>query len=447
MKYRYTFLLLLIVASGFGQKKPITISSLQELAMYASQSDHQVTLKPGLYKLADFLNADSIKAKLERKSFQYILFSGSNNVFILTGVRIELDTKLRQLLKHPIHTSEIVISGNNNELQGFEVYCVGNGTSPGGSVLSVTGNGNTFRNITLRVQGSFPYGYGDLFGKGGPDIIKHQKHSGFHIAGSNTNVYGCKLYMKSFGHGYYIQTKVENIHLEDCYVEGETRTTDEMLKETSGPAFDVQFRSWMANRKGEYIVTPGYSKSLCEDGFRTYGEIKNVSFKNCTAKNTRGGFELRTNSGIRLENCTVSGTERGFWVGNNAILKNCKGDASNGPLLFAEGSNLDVEIFLMPAGSKGLVHSLATIQGVNNKITIKGYKNIKRSQSIPILIGFKPPANGEGMSPYGEGIATGLVLNNETSLPVIVGEKATDCIINSKGKIEESKGTNIIIAN
>ena len=35
-------------------------------------------------------------------------------------------------------------------------------------------------------------------------------------------------------------------------------------------------------------------KSLAEDGFRTYGQVKNLTFIHCTAKNMRGGFELRT---------------------------------------------------------------------------------------------------------------------------------------------------------
>src|SRR5690606_33592513 len=153
---------------------------------------------------------------------------------------------------------------------------------------------------------------------GGPDVISHQKHSGLLVTGSNTSLYDCKLYMRSFGHGFFVQKHAENVHFEDCYVEGEVRSTDDILKETEGPAYDVNFRTWTENREGEYRVTPGYMKSLCEDGFRTYGGIKNISFKNCMAKNTRGGFELRTNGGIYLENCTTIGTERAYWVGDGA---------------------------------------------------------------------------------------------------------------------------------
>ena len=199
--------------------------------------------------------------------------------------------------------------------------------------------------FTLHVCGSFPYGYGDLFGKGGPDIIGPLKKSGVHIAGNGTTVSGCKLYMRSFGHGYYIQEDAENVHFEDCYVEGVMRPTDEMLAETSGPAFKV--------------------------GFRTYGQHKNLSFKNCTAKNMRGGFELRSKTGVQLENCTAIGNERGFWISTDAVLRNCRGDAQYGPLLFVEGDNASVELELLPAESPMNVHALATIQGQGDNVTIQ----------------------------------------------------------------------------
>lgn len=427
-----------------GQAKTITVSSLKELAVYAGQSGHAVKLKPGRYKLTDYLTPDSVAARRQRKAYQYLVFSGSNNQFDLRGVQLEVDTQLRQQLKHPIHTNEFVVTGSGNTFDGLRITCVGNGLSPGGAVWQVAGEGNTVRNFTLWVQGSFPYGYGDLFGKGGPDVIRHQKHSGFLVTGSNTRVYGTTLHMRSFGHGFFIQQNAANIHFEDCRVEGETRTTDDVLKETSGPAFDVQFRTWTANREGNYVVTPGYMKSLCEDGFRTYGEIKNVSFKNCTAQNTRGGFELRTNGGIRLEGCTTIGTERAYWVGNGAVVKNCQGDAHYGPLLFVEGSNVQVEMTVLPAASDRQVHSLATIQGRNNTVTLRT-KGKERATPLPILVGYTHPQHGESMSPYSQAPCVGLKLTNDTRMPVVIGAQAESCAVTSKGPIQENHGTGITV--
>ena len=175
--------------------------------------------------------------------------------------------------------TRFLVKGNNNTLDGLTIQDIGDGKSMGGAALGITGSGNTLRNCILHVCGSFPYGYGDLFGKGGPDIIGPMKKSGVHVTGSGTTLIGCKLYMRSFGHGYYIQEDAADVHFEDCYVEGGMRPTDEMLAETSGPAFKVGFRTVVKNRRGENKVTPGYMKALSEDGFRTYGQHKNLSFR------------------------------------------------------------------------------------------------------------------------------------------------------------------------
>ena len=413
--------------------KTIKISSLKQLAHYAQMSDQHIVMQAGSYDLASFLNADSIAAKIARKDYNYINFRGSNNTFILKGVKLIIDTRLREKLKFPIHTDEIVVDGSNNYFEGLEITETENGLSPGGATFNLGGSGNTVKNFKLLVRGSFPYGYGDLFGKGGPDVIRHKKQSGFLVTGSNSKIYGVKLIMRSFGHGFYVQKNADNVHFEDCYVEGESRKTDDVLAETSGPAFDVSFRTWTANREGKYIVTPGYMKSLCEDGFRTYNQNKNISFKNCTAKNTRAGFELRTNGGTRLENCTTIGTERAYWVGDNAVIKKSRGDANYGPLLFVEGSNVEVELEVLPDESDRIVHALATIQGSNNKVRLTAKKD--RKQELPVLVGYTHPQHGESMSPYSQAPAVNLQLDNQTAMPVIVGKQAVDPEIKSVGKV------------
>ncbi|WP_434035595.1 hypothetical protein [Formosa sp. 4Alg 33] len=429
--------------SQFSNAKEIQISSLEELATYASQSGNVITMKPGVYKLANYLTVDSIRVRHDQKKFSYIVFNGSNNVFKLEGVEIEVDTELRTVLNPPIHSDEFIIKGNNNTVHGLTIRCIGEGTSPGGTVLQVAGQGNVLKDITLYVAGSSPYGYGDLFGKGKAKetVIKHKKHSGLLVTGSDTKLYRCKLYNRSFGHCFFIQKNPENVYFEDCYAEGAIRTTDDILAETSGPAFDVNFRTWTQNRGGEYVVTPGYMKSLSEDGFRTYGYSKNIHFKNCTAKNTRAGFELRA-EGVRLENCTTIGTERAYWVGDNAIVKNCKGDANYGPLLFVEGSNVNVELILDPAESDRIVHALATVQGRNNKVVLKSANGKNRTQDLPILIGYTHPEHGESMSPYGEGETSDLQFVNETGMPIKIGKLTHNSEIVTNGKLIEDKGEN-----
>ena len=64
--------------------------------------------------------------------FQFMTFSGNNNVFNLAGVRIVVETELRTILKPRTHTSEFLISGNENTLIELKIRYIGQGTSPGG---------------------------------------------------------------------------------------------------------------------------------------------------------------------------------------------------------------------------------------------------------------------------------------------------------------------------
>lgn len=422
----------------------VNISNLQELAHYAALDGNVVTMEPGTYRLVDYLSPDDIAKRREEKKYPFFTFSGSDNELHLEGVTIVVDTDLRQRLNPPIHSNEFIISGDDNQFSGLTIQNIGDGTSPGGAAVAVTGNGNTLRDWTLTVRGSYPYGYGDLFGKGGPYVIAHRKHSGLLVTGNNTRILGCKIYMRSFGHGFFVQGG--NNHLfQDCYVEGEMRSTDDMLAETSGPAFEANFRTVMKNRDGEAQVTSGYMKSLCEDGYRTYGQIEKITFKNCTAKNTRAGFELRTSGEVHIENCTTIGTERGYWVSSNAVVRASKGDAQYGPLLFLEGNNASVELELMPTESDKTVHALATIHGNGHQVTLKPWQGENRNTPLPICLGYTQPPAGEAMSPYGRNTTRRLHLRNETTMPVIIAETVSDTVVTSRGSIVENRGEDITL--
>ncbi len=442
-------LLVLIFASAtWGDD--VEIASLDELAEYAAQSGNTVTMKPGVYKLIEYLSPEVMARRRRQRQFQYITFSGDRNTFNLDGVTIEVDTSLREVLRPPIHSNEFAVSGDGNTLQGLTITNIGEGTSPAGALISVDGERNTLRDCTFHVQGSYPYGYGDLFGKGGgKPTIAHRKKSGVHIVGSETRVIGCKLYTKSFGHGYYVQGG-QNQSFEDCYVEGVMRPSDEMLAETSGPAFDVDFRTVVRMRGGVNRVLPGYMKSLSVVGVPVNGSIRGLTFKNCTAKNMRGGFELSTRQGVRLENCTAIGNERGFWVSSDAQVVGCTGDAEFGPLLFVEGEGANVEVTLQPTESMMTVHAVATIYGTGHNVTIKTVtiktpENKQRTRLAPILIGYTPPQAGEGMAPYSERTARDITLRNESNMPVEVGAQASEIRITSRGELRENRGSEISV--
>ncbi|WP_165070590.1 right-handed parallel beta-helix repeat-containing protein [Paludisphaera rhizosphaerae] len=419
----------------------VQISSLKELADYAGRSGNVVVMKPGVYRLTDVVSIAEARRRHDRNEFQLLTFSGDRNEFRLDGVVIEEDTVIRKALAPPIHTNEFVISGSHNTLSGLTIVDLGDGISNGGAAVSVDGADNTLRSWTITVRGSFPYGYGDLFGKGGPNIINPLKKSGVHVVGDRTRLIDCKVFMRSFGHGIYVQGGSDH-QFEGCYVEGVMRPTAEMLAETSGPAFKAEFRTLAKNRRGEARVTPGYIKSLSEDGFRMYEQAAGeITIRNCTARNMRHGFELRPERGVRVENCTAVGCEVAFWVGGRTVVKGCRGDAQYGPLLLIEGDDAKVDLELSAVESDMNVHALAAIQGARHEVTIRPASGPPRKRPVPILLGFGTPMMGEGMAPIPPRPARDVLLRNETTMPVVVGLDARDCRISSKGPVEhEAKG-------
>ncbi|GAA4442199.1 hypothetical protein [Bremerella cremea] len=430
---------LLLCAPVFADN--VTVSSLEELQHYAHKSGNIVTMQPGTYRISDWLSEEKLRDKRAQADYPYLKFTGHDNVFQMDGVKIEADTKLRTILRPPVHTNEFVISGRGNTISGLTLTNIGDATSPGGALLSISGDNNIVQNGTFTVRGSSPYGYGDLFGKGGDYTIGHHKQSGVHIVGSGTQIIGCKLYVHSYGHGFYIQGG-HTQSFQDCYVEGKIRATDDMLKETSGPAADIDFRTVVANRDGERRVTPGYMKSLAEDGYRTYHDIRDLTFLNCTAKHMRGGFELRTEGGgVQIQGCQAIECERGYWVGNGATVLESSGDAKYGPLLFVEGKRANVHVQLSPDSSKYHVHAIAVICGEEHQVHISPADLLEsREVATPILLGYGAPAAGEGMAEIKPRRATRVVLNNETKMPVEISHEAIRCQVTSEGEIKRNDG-------
>ena len=180
-------------------------------------------------------------------------------------------------------------------------------------------------------------------------------------------------------------------YIQDCYVEGLMRTTDEMLKETSGPAFDVDFRSDYPPGK----IEPGQIKALSEDGIRTYpgGAIfgrktENVTVIDCKVKNMRSGFDLSATSGkVIVNGCEAVGCqEKGYSLPSGGVIKNSRGDAMYGPLLAFPGVDIkdcNVELELVGSTSDFPPARLAEINGSGHRIVLqitraKSWRRISR---------------------------------------------------------------------
>jgi hypothetical protein len=430
----------LMFISSIIHAAEVKVSSLEELDNYASKSGNVITMSPGVYQLTDYLSIDSMNVRCNHNDFQFITFCGSNNVFNLDGVELEVDNELRVALKAPLHNSEFLITGSNNTFKGLVIRYKGEGTALGAAALVVGGKDNVLENVTLHIKGSFPYGYGDYLGKGKRNLIKHKKHSGLLITGTNTKLFGCNVFMRSFGHAFFIQGG-DNTIFKDCYAEGEIRSTNEMLAETSGPAFDMNFASIYKNYDGKKKIPANYMKSLNECGFRTYSTGK-VTAINCIAKNMRVGFALAK---VSIDNCEAIDCERGYYL-NKADVTDCRGDAKYGPLLYLVGDeSSQIDLKLTASESNMKVHALATICGSGHQVSITCDEKGKRKKAIPIMLGYGMPSSGEISAAIPQKAAENIRITNETYLPIVISENANKCFVKTNGDIKSNKGKRIKI--
>ncbi len=425
-----------------------TVSSLDELMALAGKDGQEITMAPGICRVNDYLTPERIAAVHEHaKDFEgrrppmpVLDFSGSDNTYNLEGVVLEIDTTIYPELPQSGYHRFFFFSGSNNTVRGLTIRYVGPNQGTNGNCLSLWGDGNTLEDVTLYVHGSSPFGYGDLLGKGGPNLVALHKQSGIMIGGDNCHLKRCKVITRAFGHCFYIQG-AHNTLLEDCYAEGIHRTTNEMLAETSGLAFEHNFESVYENRDGRYLITPGYSKALCEDGFRTYGgggpknrDTGKTTLINCTAINTRAGFEIvgpKEGDKTELIGCTALGAERAFLlISGNIITRRCRGNIVHGPLLYLwRGSNADVELELIGGMPKTTVHDIATICGTGHRVNLTSWAPSGDLPHLPILLGYGMPMHAEMSTPILPDEATNITVINQTGMPVIESEMVADCTV------------------
>ncbi|MES2477142.1 MAG: hypothetical protein V4640_15260 [Verrucomicrobiota bacterium] len=429
-----------------GEEPFVEVSSLQELAHVATQNGHSVRMRPGVYQISEYLTEQVIaeidesidRSKDGRPSVPMIAFTGSNNRFDFSQVIVEIDTAIYPKMPDG-YLRCMLISGNRNKIHGLTIRNVGADRGSNGNLFSTLGDGNVIEEITLHVFGSQPHGYGDLLGKGGPNLVSPLlKQSGFMTGGRGNTLRRCRVFSRAFGHCFYLQNATDT-RIEDCRAEGEMRPTSDMLRDVSGLAFDLGFKSVYPNRDGRYAITPGYMKSLSEDGFRTYAGVSRTKIINCVAVNTRAGFEIGgcdadTDKTV-VENCVATGCERGYLLGSNVLVRRSRGDISFGPLLYLRGGrNSDVELELTGKPSDFTVHALATIAGTGHRVRLSAQSQEDGTHSFPILLGFGMPEHAEIASPILPADAVNITLSNELSdNPIISSKQAKRCTVKARG--------------
>lgn len=357
----------LMLLLTFTVSAQTVVNSIVDMIPYLSQDEVNVKLAPGTYEVVadDFNTDDGIYGNaviniIGRQSKALFLFSGHNSTYDFTDVIINIDTEIFQRVSgyqfYEVHTI-----GNGNTVKNLTLIDVGETAPATGAVnLVLDGSHNLIEGFHVTVRGSFPYGYGDVFGKGGGPVIAHDKHSACLIRGESNHVKNCSFIHRAYGHCIFMQA-ASNPTIEGCYVEGEMRTTDDILLEegTGSPADEVDFMTTWG-----YRLPPGYMISLGEAGIRAYnaGETlidgvnydrgtSNPTVINCTVKYMRTGVTVAHATGDKyVEGCVALACENGFSLGGGT-LKNCSADAVYGPVYrntYDSDNSYNADITILP---------------------------------------------------------------------------------------------------
>ncbi|MCJ8164286.1 right-handed parallel beta-helix repeat-containing protein [Pontibacter sp. E15-1] len=433
-------------ADGF-----VVIDNLTDLRSYATQDGVKVRLKPGHYQL------DKAYCR------QFIQFTGSNSVYDLRGANIMVDTRLfsRTDLAPGINDAvmycAIAIHGDGVQIEGpyVETY----GDTPGhqsrNKVFNLTGKNVTLKNAEIRTAGSNPWGYGSFYGLGGGDV---RKMNGIRIAwpGENIKVIGCKVHMRAMGHAIFVQG-AKNTLIEDCHVDGLLRTTNDILAETSGYAFDKNFKA----HRGGYIegvmvaddgaFLPGEMYSLSEDGIRVYPQAQkgantatgSTTIKDCTVTNMRRGICTGLNTaGDKVINCKVTNcVAAGFNVGNADTLINCSADAKYAEAFcipYVDARNAYVEGTILDSRGGMKNELLVKINGSGHEVKIQTADPAFIPEQMQIKLSTSESYGGpwDGSPTH----AKEITLKNKTKAPVVLLPGTEKVQLESEGNVlDESK--------
>ncbi len=456
-------LLLLISTTLFSQT---TVNSLSQLLPYLDDDNVNVKLAPGVYNVTtanvdDYISYTPFDGS-QLKSM--LLFSGNNSTYDFTGVTINVQTTIFDYVGN-FEFFEVHTIGNDNVLKNLTLVDVGSvDDHPAGGTVNVVMDGarNRIEGFHVTSKGSKPYGYGDAFGKGGTgNVIAHKKHSTFLIRGNYNHALNNTLIHRTYGHCIFMQAASYPI-VEGCYIEGEVRTTDDMLAEegTGSAADNVDFMTTWG-----YRLPPGHMMSTGEEGIRAYNggrtiidgvelgpyAANNVTVLNCVIKNMRGGVTIAHANGTRyVEGCTAIGCEQGFAVGGGGSVINCYADAAYGPVYkstYNTDKNTTVDITVIPPenGYYNGAKLLAYIGGSGHDVTLKsadsninddlkifmgGDNNSVRVQDVP----------GSQTDHY----ATNVTLENQTGYSVVLPADSSGNTIESCGPVTDNGSNNDI---
>ncbi|MCH6255194.1 thrombospondin type 3 repeat-containing protein [Puniceicoccaceae bacterium K14] len=476
-----------------ANRTAVTVTSMEELQQYVNVNNHDITMAPGTY----WLTGPELRPAPFNGYAKFLNIVGINNTYNFAGVTLKVDTReLAGYGNGAGSVNSLFIGGFGNVIDGLTLtmeHVEYNGvdewgyqreyaSAAGGQVVRCEGSNSIIRNCVITTGGSYPYGFGDAFGKGARPSngsgetnaawIPHDKQSGFLITGgaSNVTVENVELNMRSFGHAFFMQQGASNVVFRNCQVLGDT------LADSDDVIAHPVYQEWgFATYKEPLPADIRISKH--EGGFRIYGNsgfasngfpefVENVTIENCVVERMRVAVAASVGTGtLTVTDTEAYGCELGFSPfsdGSPSIFTNCKGDALNGPLVYFQysGDNVVMDVELTGDAPGHGVWPVALIGGDNNHITItdssapgvyskEAYINTSQKWRE---WRHRPSAAIDELSTgnYGDYTTNSTILNYTNQI-LVFGENASDninCVSNggviNKGSNNQYVGTTLV---
>ncbi|MEN8725461.1 MAG: autotransporter-associated beta strand repeat-containing protein [Lentimonas sp.] len=384
----------------------VTVNSIAELQSYVGSEFHDVTMTPGTY----WLSGPSTRPAPSANYAIFLDLSGRHSSFNFTGVHIKVDTQeldgYGRTYGHDSGVQVLQVSGEGVEVDGLTLSMeklTYDGVDQFGNpreysadwssqLVRVVGSNTTIRNCDFTTGGSYPYGYGDAFGKGNrPNtdgvtnaaFIGHSKQSGFLITGGATDVTvdNVQLNMLSFGHGFFMQQGASNILFNNSRVLGDAMAdSDDIIahpeyQEWGFATYKEPIPADINISKHEGAIRVYGNPSFATNGYRE--NITNITVQGCRIERMRTGIACAVAAGfLRVSNTEIYDCEYGYAPSNNTVentFVNCKGNALNGPLIFFQygiSSPVTMEMELTGTVPGKGTWPIALVGGADSDITL-----------------------------------------------------------------------------
>jgi len=463
----FSLLLLLGLTCSTGlAATTVNVSTLAELRSAVQQSDQHIIMKPGKYNITELPDRS-----------RYFPCSGNNNIIEMTGVYIAFPVGQANRAYFRLTGSGITFKGGEyedvyqngmTEVTDFGSYNQDRENlakgQKGGALIIIPGNNNRVEGIKLTARGSFPYGYGNIYGIGAGNAAGLDKRCGLLIHGKNVTVDGCEFQHRAFGHVIYMGGGFDDVLIKNTLIEGAVRPSNDLYAETNDGDLPKRF-----DYKVQFDVLKGLPiprdkmLNLTEDGIRAYPGSGDVTVENCVIKKCRAGIKLYMTSGKAIaRNCTVLDCiVEGYSMPSDGEVINCRGNAAYGPLIYIHPADhfykveaahrSSIELELLPSPHAVGNHVMAAIRGTNNIFKLTQAESPIDAVLRPIVVGYYSrfellttdyPGVPEG---YEENYEKNKVnyeaknntILNETEYPVILGERSERNNVTSYGKITD----------